>query len=60
MMRVPHKSIMGYSPETLQFRRSKEPVQVRFELNGYVTVTREFPTVTDGNYSVVLQASTKE
>ena len=47
--------VMGFTPDTIEFGQSAEPVQVRFELAGYLPVTREVAVVSDGELKVVLE-----
>jgi hypothetical protein len=47
--------VMGWTPETIEFSQSAEPVLVRFELEGYLPVTREVSAAADGQLSVVLK-----
>jgi hypothetical protein len=47
--------VMGFTPDTIEFGQSAEPVLVRFELAGYVPVTRTVPVLEDGQVSVVLE-----
>jgi hypothetical protein len=46
---------MGWTPETIEFPQSAEPALVRFELEGYLPVTREVSAAADGQLSVVLK-----
>jgi hypothetical protein len=59
VVRVSTKSVLGYTPETVQLRRSNEPVQLRFELKGYRSVTRDVSAASDSQLTVVLQPATK-
>jgi hypothetical protein len=52
-----HRAVLGYTPETVQFRRSPEVVQIRLELKGYLPETRDVSTATDGKLDVVLRTS---
>jgi len=47
--------VLGRTPETVEFRQSKEPVPIRIELQGYVSVTRDVSAVTDSTLTVVLK-----
>jgi hypothetical protein len=46
--------VMGWTPETIEFHQSAEPVLIRFELEGYIPVTHAVPTASDGELKVVL------
>jgi hypothetical protein len=52
--------VMGWTPETIEFPQSDKPAVVRFELEGYVPVTREVPVATDGQLAVVLKPVPKK
>ena len=51
--------VMGRTPETIEFHQSAEPVSVRFELEGYIPVTREVSAASDGKLAVVLKPRAK-
>jgi len=53
--RVCDGHVMGFTPDTIEFAQSAEPVVVRFELQGYLPVTREVSAASDGELKVVLQ-----
>jgi len=38
---------VGIHAETVEFHQSNQPEMVRFELQGYIPVTREVPAVSD-------------
>jgi hypothetical protein len=44
----------------MEFNQSATPVHLRFELEGYVPVTREMPMLGDGELKVVLQPIPKK
>jgi hypothetical protein len=47
IVRVADGRVLGYSPEIIEFSYTKKPVQIRFELEGYVPLTREVPATAD-------------
>jgi hypothetical protein len=51
--------VFGYSPEIVEFHQSNEPEIVRFDLAGYIPVTREVSVASDGNLAVELKAIPK-
>ncbi|HJX66660.1 MAG TPA: hypothetical protein VJ860_22205 [Polyangia bacterium] len=53
--RVSDCHVMGLTPEVIAFNQSAEPVLVRFELEGYLPVTREVSAASDSQLNVVLQ-----
>jgi PEGA domain. len=55
IVRVSDGFILGWTPETTEFIPSPKPVLIRFELEGYLPLTREVPVATDGEISVVLE-----
>jgi hypothetical protein len=59
IVHVSNKSVLGYTPETLQFRRSTEPVSLRLELKGFAPETRDVPTASDGQLTVELMPISK-
>jgi len=60
IVRVSDSHVLGYTPEIVEFHQSNEPVPVRFELEGYIPVTRKVSATSDGELAVVLAASPKE
>jgi hypothetical protein len=46
---------MGWTPETIEFGQSAEPVLVRFELEGYLPVTRAVSVLEDSQLKVTLE-----
>jgi hypothetical protein len=52
--------VMGWTPDTIEFSQSDKPVLVRFEMEGYLPLTREVPVATDGDLKVVLQPIPKK
>ncbi len=59
IVRRSDNSVLGYTPETIQFRRSTEPVQVRLELAGFAPEMRLVPTVSDSQLIVVLKTRSR-
>ena len=55
IVRVSDCHVLGYTPEIIEFHQSAEPVQIRFELEGYVPLTREVSAASDSELKVVLQ-----
>ena len=55
IVRVSDGHVIGYTPEILEFHQSAEPVQLRFELDGYLPVMREVSALSDGELKVVLE-----
>lgn len=55
IVRVSDGHVLGYTPETLEFHQSNQPELVRFELQGYMPVTREVPAVSDTVFRIVLE-----
>jgi hypothetical protein len=55
IVRVSDGHVLGYTPETLEFHQSNQSEMVRFELQGYVPVTREVPAVSDTVFRIVLE-----
>jgi hypothetical protein len=60
IVRVSDGWVLGYTPEIVEFHQSNEPVLVRFELEGYLPVTREVPALSDGELKVVLEPIQKK
>jgi len=58
--RVLTNHVMGWTPETVEFPQAIKPEQVRFELEGYLPVTRDVPVASDGKLAVVLQPIPKK
>jgi hypothetical protein len=55
IVRVSDCHVLGYSPEIIEFRYSKTPVQIRFELKGYIPLTQEVSAAEDSELKVVLE-----
>ena len=55
IVRVSDNKVLGYTPETIEFHQSNQPELVRFELQGYMPVTREVPAVSDSVFRIVLE-----
>ena len=53
--RVSDGHVMGYTPEIIEFHQSAEPETIRFELQGYLPLTREVSALSDGELKVVLE-----
>ena len=51
---------LGYTPDIVEFHQSNEPQLVRFEMEGYLPVTREVSAASDGELAIVLQAIPKK
>jgi hypothetical protein len=60
IVRVSDGFVLGYTPETVEFHQSAEPVQIRFEMAGYIPVTREVSAASDGELKTVLEAIPKK
>jgi hypothetical protein len=56
IVRVSDRFVLGWTPETIEFRRSSKPVSVRLELKGYLPELRDVPVAEDGTVSVALKA----
>jgi hypothetical protein len=54
-VQLPDCRVRGWTPETVELNQSAEPVQLRFELEGYLPVTREVSALSDGEVKVVLE-----
>ena len=55
IVRVSDGKVLGYTPETIEFHQSNQPELVRFELQGYIPVTREVPAVSDTVFRIVME-----
>lgn len=55
IVRVSDSFVLGYTPETLEFHQSNQPVMIRVELPGYLPVTREVSAASDSELSIVLE-----
>jgi len=55
IVRVSDDLVLGHTPDTIEFHQSAEPVLVRFELQGYLPVTREVSAVSDSELWVDLK-----
>jgi len=60
VVRVSDGWVLGHAPNTIEFHQSNEPVLVRFELEGYIPVTREVSAASDGELKIVLEAIPKK
>ena len=54
IVRVSDGYSWGLTPDIVELHQSTQPVAIRFELEGYVPVTREVPALTDGELKIVL------
>jgi hypothetical protein len=54
-VRLSDGHVLGWTPEIVELHQSAEPAQLRFELEGYLPVTREVSALSDGELKVVLQ-----
>jgi hypothetical protein len=55
IVRVSDGKVLGYTPETVEFHQSNQPEMVRFELQGYIPVTRDVPAVSDTVFRIVME-----
>ena len=55
IVRVSDGHVLGYSPEIIEFSYTKKPVQIRFELEGYIPLTREVSAAADAELKFVLE-----
>ena len=55
IVRVSDGHVLGYSPEIIEFSYTKKPVQIRFELEGYLPLTREVSAAVDAELKFVLE-----
>jgi len=60
MVRVSDGWVLGYAPDTIEFHQSAEPVLVRFEKQGYISVTQAVSAASDGNLKIVLEPIPKK
>jgi hypothetical protein len=60
IMRVSDGHVFGYTPEIVEFHQSIEPEVVRFDLAGYLPVTREVSAASDGELKIVLEPIPKK
>jgi hypothetical protein len=60
VVRVSNGHVIGRTPDTIEFHQAIEPVLVRFELEGYIPVTREVSAASDGELKVVLKPIPKK
>jgi hypothetical protein len=51
--------LYGHTPETVELRRSTSPVRIRFEMEGYIPLTREVSAASDSVLSITLKPSPK-
>ena len=59
IVRVSDGHVLGYSPEIIEFRYTKTPVPIRFELEGYIPLTREVSAAADAELKFVLEPIAK-
>jgi hypothetical protein len=55
VVRASDGHLLGRTPDTIEFHQSGQPVTVRFELPGYLPVTREVSAASDSELSIVLE-----
>ncbi len=55
IVRVSDGHVLGFSPEIIEFRYTKTPVPIRFELEGYIPLTREVSAAADAELKFVLE-----
>jgi serine/threonine-protein kinase len=55
IVRASNGHVLGWTPEIVELSQSAEPVQLRFELEGYLPVTREVSALSDGELKVMLE-----
>jgi len=55
IVRVTDRFVLGWTPETIEFRRSSKPVAIRLEMNGFLPELRDVPVAEDGQVSVTLK-----
>jgi len=55
IVRASDGHVLGYSPEIIEFRYTKTPVPIRFEMEGYVPLTREVSAAADAELKFVLE-----
>ena len=60
IVRVSDGHVMGYTPEIVEFHQSIEPEVVRFDLAGYISVTREVSAASDGELKIALKPIPKK
>lgn len=60
IVRASDGHVFGYTPEIVEFHQSTEPVLVRFDLEGYIPITREVSAASDGELKVVLEPIPKK
>jgi hypothetical protein len=60
IVRVSDGHVFGYSPEIVEFHQSNEPEIVRFDLAGYIPVTREVSVASDGELKIALEPIPKK
>jgi hypothetical protein len=60
IVRVSDGHVFGYAPEIVEFHQSNEPEIVRFDLAGYIPVTREVSVASDGELKIVLEPIPKK
>jgi serine/threonine-protein kinase len=57
IVRVSDGYLLGRAPDTVEFHQSNEPVQLRFEMEGFVPVTRVVSVLSDSELKIVLKES---
>jgi hypothetical protein len=60
IVRVSDGHVFGYTPEIVEFHQSIEPEVVRFDLAGYIPVTREVSAASDGELKIALKPIPKK
>jgi hypothetical protein len=60
IVRVSSGFVLGRTPEVIELEQSTEPVLVRFELEGYIPLTREVSAASDSTLTVELKAIPKK
>jgi hypothetical protein len=55
IVRVSDGHVLGYSPEIIEFSYTRKPVQIRFELEGYIPLTREVSAAVDAELKFELE-----
>jgi hypothetical protein len=55
IVRVSDNYLLGYTPETIEFHQSLKPERIRFEMQGYTSVTRDVSAASDSELTVDLE-----
>jgi hypothetical protein len=55
VVRVSDGHVLGHTNDTIEFHQATEPVTIRFELEGYIPVTRVVSAASDGEVKVELK-----